>query len=500
MCNRYFVAGISKLGAILEQQTTTKMRNRINEDVLCVLIYKEDELIIAYERITEHFSTEKEVIRKLCETNFDNINNITKYLKTTESIKQLQKHFKYCKKLDGSYQGFSVNIEERVKQINDNRNLFYINSINNPNYDFTENILSLQNELNNDFILWFSAYNIEKAYRKCFDNKSILTFSHRINGWSNPEYKLSENFSVELKTNFGYGGSSYFYIKLKYKNIEITPFSEWIDYEIAQFSEIVKYTKSFSYRLFRGIYDGKRVYRQIIENSNWQDAIDFTKIACNISLKDEEEFVRKYIIEECEKMVVGLENIYSVSDFTFKGENDIHYQIDKTGHQLMEFRGEKISGAIDFIAKILEFDGIAEIKSFINRIEECNKKIQPLLIQELKSIKFKLDSLNSEMTILKPRYLIFVERNQNYIRLKEELRLKLIASGELFIQNFDFVKFNKIFLEKFPEFEKFENDFIEISKQYKVLSEKIQNFIKLFENITTYNAKISAHFKNKNST
>src|SRR5690606_38411441 len=130
--------------------------------------------------------------------------------------------------------------------------------------------------------------------------------------WSNPEFKLSENFTVVLKTNFGYGSASYFYIKLKYKNIEITPFSEWIDYEIAKFTEIIRYTKSFVYRLLRGIYNGKRVYQQKMENSNWQDAIDYTKTACNVSLKDEVDFVRKYIIDECERMVAGLENIYTV--------------------------------------------------------------------------------------------------------------------------------------------------------------------------------------------
>ena len=48
---------------------------------------------------------------------------------------------------------------------------------------------------------------------------------------------VTPNFSVEIKTNFGYGSVSYFYTKLKYKNIEITPFSEWVDYEFARFAK-----------------------------------------------------------------------------------------------------------------------------------------------------------------------------------------------------------------------------------------------------------------------
>lgn len=470
------------------------MREKINEEVLCILRYKDNELIIDYEPIEINFSNEIVVFKNLCQTNSDNLIAISQYLKTTESIKLLQKHYKYCKKLDGSFQGFTVNFEERVKRIIQSRDLFYLNAKDNEDYNIEENIFNLKEELEKEFELWVRAYNIEKTYRRCFDDKQILTFSHRINGWSNPEYKLSENFTVELKTNFGYGSASYFYIKLKYKNIEITPFSEWIDYEIAKFSEIIRYTKSFAYRLLRGIYNGKRVYQQKMENSNWQDAIDFTKTACNISLKDEVDFVRKYVIDECERMVAGLEKIYSVSEFTFKGEQDTHYKIDKTGHQLMEFRGEKISGALDFISKILEFDKIAEIKSFITRIEEVNRKIQPLLVDELKNIKIKLSALNTEMAVLKPKYLKLVAENQNYIKLKNELKRQMIFSKELDLKFFDNEKLNKAFLNKFPEYEDFEKEYISVSESYKILTEKIQNFNKLFENITIYNLKILKHF------
>jgi len=476
------------------------MREKINEEFLCILRYKDDELIINYEPIEISFPHETEIFQKLCQTNSDNLLTITQYLKTTESIKTLQKDYKYCQRLDGSYQGFTINFEEQIKQIIQSREIFYLNAKENEEYNLEENILKLQNDLEKKFLLWMHAYNIEKTYRKCFDDKQILTFSHRINGWSNPEYKLSDNFSVELKTNFGYGSSSYFYIKLKYKNIEITPFSEWIEYESAKFSEIIRYTKSFAYRALRGIYNGKRVYQKKIENINWQDAIEYTKKACNDSLKDEVEFVRKYIIDECERMASGLENIFSASKFTFKGEHESHYKIDKTGHQLMEFRSEKISGAIDFISKILEFNKIAEIKSFITRIEDVNKKIQPLLVLELKNIKLKLTNLNAEMIILKPQYLNLVEVNKNYIKQKSELRQQMINSKELNRKHIDNEKLDKAFLDKFPEFKDFEKEFTNISKEHNVITEQIQILNTVFKNIKTYNMKILKYFGDKQST
>ena len=82
--------------------------------------------------------------------------------------------------------------------------------------------------------LWTNAYSIRKAYETCKSDENIIIFSHRTSGWSNPVYQLTPNFSVEVLTNFGYGRSSYFYTRLKYKNIEITPFSDWINYRFVQ--------------------------------------------------------------------------------------------------------------------------------------------------------------------------------------------------------------------------------------------------------------------------
>lgn len=470
------------------------MENRINEEVLCVLKYKNSEIIIDYVPIEKYFVEELSRLKKLCEVSSDNILKIIESIKQTPSLKALEKHYRYCVKLDGTYQGVIANIEEKIKTTIDTRAILYLNRNNNVDYNLDEKISALQNDIYNNIEIWVSAYNIEKSYRKCYDDKLILTFSHRMNGWSNPEYRLSDNFRVELKTNFGYGSSSYFFIKIKYKNIDITPVSEWVDYEIAQFSEIIRYTKSFAYRIYKGTYNGRNVYKKLIENSNWKAAIEFTKDACNCSLKSEVEFIHNYIIEECEKMASGLEKFMDGSEFIFIGQNNDHYKVDKKGHQLTEFRGEKISGALDFILKILEFEKIAEIKKFIERIEACNKKIQPILIEELNAIEKKLAVLNQEMTVLKPIYLSLVEKNQFYIKEKITIQRELVASKQIDPKQVDYFKISTAFTEKFPEFKEFELEFETECKKYRTLLEQIQNYNNLFKNIKTYSNKIIKYF------
>ena len=75
----------------------------------------------------------------------------------------------------------------------------------------------------------------------CTFNLDILTFSHREEGWSNPVYQLTPNFSVEIKTNFGFGSTSYFYTKHNLKGFLMVPEQDdlsggfyWSEEEVAR--------------------------------------------------------------------------------------------------------------------------------------------------------------------------------------------------------------------------------------------------------------------------
>ena len=180
-------------------------------------------------------------------------------------------------------------------------------------------------------------------------------------GWSKRPHVLTPAFSVQIDTNFGYGRSSYFFSKLTYKKIDLIPFSEWVEYRYANFFEIIRYT-----------------VRHDLRNECWHQAMEFCRDACNLSLSDETMFVEKYIVSECEKMVNGLEifltrDVVALKDLQIKNEERV----------LIEFRGEKISGALNFIEKILGFSEIFAVGSLISRIEACNKSIQPILEKEL---------------------------------------------------------------------------------------------------------------------
>lgn len=457
------------------------MEDKINEEVICVLVYNKPikKIEVDYVPIHNPLAKPLRAFDDLCGNTSTTLDDIISFIQRMPELNQLNAQYKYCVSLNSAYQGFKAHHEETINQIRNRQQLMLLSKKQNPNtYDLEEKTEEFKQELKRKYEKWGKAYAINKAYRLCHEDKKILTFSHRICGWSNPVYKLTPNFSIEIKTNFGYGHASYFYTKLKYKSIEITPFSEWIEYEFAKVAEIVRYSKSHN-----------------LENEYWLEAMTFAKEACNLSMADEEKFVEKYVVDECEKMVKGLEEIFNQEQFSFKkrGEKGTN-PVAKEGHSLIEFRGEKISGALDFISKILELEKIAAIKSFISRIENCNKRIQPILVEELEVLKIKLENLNAEMAVLKPEYLELSDRNANYQKHKKAIQNQLIESKRINPRDIDIKQVDREFLNRFPEFKEFEKEFKEVSENYRVLSQRIRNLQLISANIRSCNEKILQYF------
>lgn len=462
------------------------MKEKINETVLSILKKNSasDNIEISYIDIVDSLSPTIQKICRLCDSPSTNIDTITIFILTTPELGQLDGQYKYCESLGAPYQGFNVRRVDFVKDIDNRKDLIFLNKKKDPEgYDDVKNLNSLKQDIRRKYLLWSHPLAIEKAYSICKSNKEVIIFSHRSSGWSNPVYTLTPNFSIEIKTNFGYGSVSYFYTKMKYKNIEITPFSEWVVYEFANFAEIIRYTSSHR-----------------LKNEFWLEAMEFSKNACNLSMTDEVKFVETYVIEECEIMVSGLEDLFDKSHFTFKNREKIIYHVDKTGHILMEFRGEKISGALDFISQIREFQGITNILSFIDRIEKCNRKIHAGLLDELKVIKIKIKSLTKEIYDFKPKYDKVVSKNNSYIKYKKNLQSEMIKSGKLENDKIDLNKLNQEFNFRYPEYRNFEQEYKVIIESFRKMNEALQNMTTIYNKIVSHVGKIDAYFSMKSNT
>jgi len=251
-----------------------------------------------------------------------------------------------------------------------------------------------------------NSYLIEQAYEICRKQPKIKAYSHRRCGWTKYNFKLNDIFSVLIETNFGYGYSSYFCTTLVYDNIKIIPYSRLVLYRFANTMQLKRHTCDYS-----------------IMDDSWKLAFDFVKDACNDFMENgRESFVVKYMINECETLCDLLPkylrvNIFKLSDKkdgTFQyGDETKWEEVELNGYELFVFRGEKVSGAVNFIESIKQMNSLFPTQNYIDCIYDCCINVLPMISNTILEIDNELPLLQSELNDL--------EKNNTDLRDKLEV-------------------------------------------------------------------------------
>ena len=195
-------------GVSINSKDETIIKERINEELLCVLRENKltNQIEVDYVKIENPFSAITDNLDNLCDNPNSTLQQILNFIKATAKLNHLTDHYRYCVYLHGTYQAFSANNQDTITEITEIINESQLRLLNKENnYEIEKAIAEYTAKLKKKYVLWSKAYSINKTYRFCQQDKSILTFSHRITGWSNPVYQLTPDFSVEIKTNFGFG-------------------------------------------------------------------------------------------------------------------------------------------------------------------------------------------------------------------------------------------------------------------------------------------------------
>ena len=466
------------------------IKSKINEDFLLLLIDNNGIIGTDTIDIVKHFENENKKLSELCGTDgTDNIDQIVSFIRTELQPKLPNKTFKYCKDLDKPYQSVHVNVENGIKTFLDRKDLIYTNQklalSDEKEFDLDFAFRDLKSEIKERIELWFKVFDIEFAYDKAKAIPNVLSYSHRISGWSSPEYKITNNLKQEIKTNFGYGSVSYFFLLFTFKNIQITPLSEWIDYRYSDFSEIIRYTRSFKSKIPVDDERGRlRYYKTNIKNEYWNYAIAFTQNAANLSLTNEDEFVEKYIISECEKMVNGLQKIYADSKFDLIDENQFdiedkdtnRHRLDIDGFKLVSFKTEKIIGALDFIGKIIEYNKIIPTDKYVSRIKELNKQFIPKVYNAVAEEKEELHQAKNELANFLIGHNKLVVKDKFYTNERDRLKADFNETYQK-----EFVDFQKVLKESFESLTHFNHRVKLHSENIEHLSTFILKYNKSFE-------------------
>lgn len=244
--------------------------------------------------------------------------------------------------------------------------------------------------------------NLYEKTKEIKDDTSIKMFSTENIGWTNYEYQLSKDINVFLRTNFCYGRAAYFLVTIKYKDVLIVPYSYVVKYFHANFAWFTRCTHSY-----------------IPVRENWDNALDFIAEFTNMSIKDPETLLKKYILEEIDTMVKGLEDmIASPREYIERVENvsadspvyqdlrNVRAINSDEEEQYKLFPNEfdkvyvllKISGALQLLVNIKKIAEIVkEVNTYIDKIENLNAKIQPESKSLLKKIEDELVKMQNQI-------------------------------------------------------------------------------------------------------
>jgi len=446
------------------------------------------------------------VLRKVESTNHTAY-DIAVYVKDHPKLRALLSNFDYCGILgmawENGLQNISASFDKQYPRIDED--------ITTSKEKKKENKQTLLHELQTRL----NAYHLELTCKKCevmLENNEILAFSHRKVGWSNPAYNsFDENFSIEVKTNFGYGASSYFYTLIKYKHINITPYSDWVLYGYARAYEIVTYTS-----------------KHPLCNESWIDTMEYLCEAYNLYVRDENAFVQKYIVEECEQMVTGLESFLNGNHFQFLDWQRFHFaqEMEKVkskkenieipdskfhfltwrryfinrefeGRNLIEFRASKISDALTFIQQIISLNKIIEVENYITRIENCCKILSPILRSELVSVAEELKTQNKLLFNIKPKFDIATKKNENFdIQIYKSFN-NIQSSGQFNSPIVVTEIMKKMYVEQNQMYAEFCKEYEVISKEYSDLTSKIQSLETFQLRVKNYLETIDTYFANE---
>ena len=298
------------------------------------------------------------------------------------------------------------------------------------------------------------------AYKMTYDriSKDVFFISSERIGWpSNKEkgnptwlYEINEDIKVSLWSNFCYGSSSAFYIRVFYKGLQLCPYSEFVTYRYVRESDILNYTRKYE-----------------LKRASWDAAADFVLNFCNKAITDSDNFIKEEITYEVKTLVQELSQIvfskeqylkskfetsatqnnrYShVADLTTFNEYQLaDYHKNPNEYELL-FRMEKISGALRFVTSLEKFSTLFKfIRRAIVKIEDLNAEIYPELTaniiplrEEVTNLKDEVQKLSAEYELLEKRQNVTIEKLKLFKidTRNQKIKMKLKRNTIIAIQN-----------------------------------------------------------------
>lgn len=328
------------------------------------------------------------------------------------------------------------NTLELLRQIsNEDYNRMIVDLEKKVAEELKEYINDLRNGFN--YTRFIYAHNYTLKLREIKKEEAVRMYSTDNIGWKNFKYNVNDDITIYVKSNFGYGSSSYLFCNLQYKGINILPYSDVIKYYHVQMIDFIRHTSRYG-----------------TERKSWIDVFTFAVKSANMAQQEPERFIKIWIVDEVNKMMTGIRKVMNspkhvledYMKFNKEIKNGTHHifhncsVIDKVDYQVlpkekvMAFKTEKITGCLLLLYNLRKLTGIVPvIVPYIEEIELMNLRILPEIETHIDSLILNINSLKSELCELK-KNIKATEQIHDSIQYKEEYD-KLIAQEKELVES-----------------------------------------------------------------
>ena len=247
------------------------------------------------------------------------------------------------------------------------------------------------------------ANNYRNTLTAARSRQCVRMYSTDTLGWSSFTYPVTDDVIITIGTNFGYGGSSYFHLGLRYKGIDILPYSFMVNYYYADQDDLIRYTR-----------------RYVVNHESWNNAFEFVERMANLAAGNPDAFVKEVIVNEVREMVEGLRSMLPSSNVFMKrylraagnaGRKDYETVRNMTRDEVEKYRvypgemgmvikAEKATGALDFLDNLRCLsETVQDIEVAIGEIIEMAKTLLPQIEEMMSRLESDIASLDDSLKV-----------------------------------------------------------------------------------------------------
>lgn len=281
-----------------------------------------------------------------------------------------------------------------------------------------------------DSIRYIDAYNYKTKLSHCESDTDNVMYSKESIGWCCYEYKVNEDVKIYVNTNFGYGYSSYFTLGLKYKGIDILPYSSVVNYYYADMRDILRYLRNYS-----------------TQSNSWNLAFDFVEKTANQAATEPDKFCEKFLKNEINAMLAGLGDVVANPDAflnkfsTMTSEDNdsglITVRANMNVDEKSKFKVYPYEMAVAFMAEkimnaLMLLNNLESVSKVYSPVQNAVLKVKEISLKGLPKIKEcadkmipKLNSLREALNKIDDR----LERITSEIEKHEEVITSMVEDN-----------------------------------------------------------------------